>query len=65
MIRVIDSVGLRIRNAKNVQGKVVGISFRRHDPLKPHVVWDALENVVQSNARFGLSDRLKVYEVCK
>ena len=29
-----DLVGLRIRNTENVQDKVFGVSFRRHDPLK-------------------------------
>jgi hypothetical protein len=28
--------------------------------LKPDVVWDVLGKVIQSNARFGLSDRLEV-----
>ena len=55
-----DLVGLRIRKTENVQDKVVGISFRRHDQLKPDVVWGVLGKVFQSNARFGLSDRLEV-----
>ena len=54
-------VGLRIRNTENVQDKVVGISFRRRDELKPDVVWGVLRKVVQSNARFGLNDRLEVH----
>ena len=37
------------------------ISFRRRDQLKPDVVWGVLGKVVQSNARFGLSDRLEVH----
>jgi len=60
-IRDKGSVGLRIRNTENVQDKVVGISFRRRDQLKPDVVWSILGKVVQSNARFGLSDRLEVH----
>ena len=32
-----DLVGMRIRNTENVQDKVVGISFRRRDKLKPDV----------------------------
>jgi len=40
---------------------VLGISFRRRDQLKPDVVWSILGKVVQSNARFGLSDRLEVH----
>ena len=54
-----DLVGLRIRNTENVQDKVAGISLRRRDQLKPDVVWAVLGKVIQSNARFGLSDRLK------
>jgi hypothetical protein len=33
-----DLVGLRIRNTENVQDKVVCISLRRRDQLKPDVV---------------------------
>ena len=33
-----DLIGLRIRNTENVQDKVVGISFRSHDQLKPDLV---------------------------
>jgi len=56
-----DLVGLRIRNTENVQDKVFGISLRRRDQLKPDVVWDVLGKVIQSNARFCLSDRLEVH----
>jgi len=56
-----DLVGLRIRNTENVQDKVVGISLRRRDQLKPDVVWGVLGKVVQSNATFGLADRLEVH----
>jgi hypothetical protein len=44
-----------------VQDEVVGISLRRRDQLKPDVVWDVLWKVIQSNARFGLTDRLEVH----
>jgi len=54
-------VGLRIRNTENVQDKVVGISLRRRDQLKANVIWSVLKKVIQSNARFALTDRLKVY----
>jgi len=53
-----DLVRRRIRNA---QEKLMGISFRRHDRLKPDVVCGVLGKVIQSNARFGLSDRLEVH----
>ena len=56
-----DLVGLRIRNTENVRDKVVGIILRRRDQLKPDVVWDVLGKVIQSNARFDLSDRLEVH----
>ena len=56
-----DLVGLRIRNTENVQDKVVGISLRRRDQFKPEVVWDVLGKIIQSNARFVLSDRLEVH----
>ena len=60
-VRDRDLVGLRIRNTENVQDKLVGISFRRRDQLKPYVVWGVLGNVLQSIARFGLCDRLDVH----
>ena len=56
-----DLVDLRICNTENVQDKVVSISLRRRDQLKPHVVWGVLGKVVQSNARFVLADRLEVH----
>jgi hypothetical protein len=56
-----DLVGLRIRNTENVEDKLLGISLLRRDQLKPDVVWDVLGKVIQSNARFGPSDRLEVY----
>jgi hypothetical protein len=56
-----DLVGLKIRNTENVEDKVMGLSIRRRDQLKPDVVWDVLGKVVQSNARFGLTDRLEVH----
>ena len=56
-----DLVGLRIRNTENVEDKVVGISLRRRDQLKPDVVWDVLGKVIQSNARFALCDQLEVH----
>ena len=56
-----DFVGLRIRNTENVQDKVVGISFRRGDKLKPDLIWAVLSKFIQSNARFGLTDRSEVH----
>jgi hypothetical protein len=56
-----DMVGLSIRNTENIQDKVVGISLRRRDQLKPDVVWSILGKISQSNARFVLTDRLKVH----
>jgi hypothetical protein len=55
-----DLVGLRIRNTENVQDKVVGISLRRRDQLEPDVVWSVLGKIIQSNARFGMTDHLDV-----
>ena len=40
---------------------MVGISLRRRDQLKPDVVWSVLGKVIQSNARFALTDRLEVH----
>ena len=56
-----DLVGLRIRNSDNVHDKVVCISLPRRDQLKPDVVWAVLGKVIQSNARFGLSDHLEMH----
>ena len=61
MTCVIELVGSRIRNTENVQDNWVGINFRRRDQLKPDVVWGVLRKVVESNARFGLYDRLEVH----
>jgi hypothetical protein len=41
--------------------KAVDISFRGRDQLKLDVVWEVLGKVVQSNARFGSTDRLEVH----
>jgi len=60
-VRDRNLVGLRIRNTENFQDKVMGISFRSRDQLKPDVVWSVLGKVVQSNALFGLNDRLEVH----
>jgi len=56
-----DWVGLRIRNTKNVEHKVVGISLLCRDQLKAELVWAILGKVIQSNARFGLSDCFEVH----
>jgi len=56
-----DVVGLRIRNIENVAGKVFGISLHRRDQFKADVVWAVLGKMIQSNARFGLSDRLEMH----
>jgi len=56
-----DLVGLRIRNTDNVQDKVVGIGLKCCDQFKSDVVWDVSGKVVQSNARFSLTDRLEVH----
>ena len=37
-VRESDLVGITIRNTENVHDKVVGISFRRREQLKPDVV---------------------------
>ena len=54
-------MGLRIRNTENIKDKVVGINLRRRDQLKPDVIWAVLGKVIQTDARFGLSDRLEVH----
>jgi hypothetical protein len=55
-----NMVGPAICNTENVKDKVVGISLRRRDQLKPDVVWDVLGKVIQSKARFGLTGRLDI-----
>jgi hypothetical protein len=52
---------MKISNTENLRDKVVAISFRRCDELKSDLVWGALGKVVQSNAMFGLTDRLEVH----
>ena len=37
-----DLVGVRIRNTENLQDKVLGISFRRRDQMKPDLIWAVL-----------------------
>jgi hypothetical protein len=56
-----DLVGLRVRNTENLEDKAVGISLRRRDQFKSDVVYDTLGKIIQSNARFGLTDRLDVH----
>jgi len=56
-----DLVDLRIRNSEDVLDKVVGISLRRQDQLKPDVVWGVLGKVIQSNGRFCFTDRLEFH----
>jgi hypothetical protein len=56
-----DMVVLSIRSTENLQDKAIGISLRRRTQLKPDVVWSVLDKVVQSNARFDLTDRLEVH----
>ena len=56
-----ELVGLRIRNAENVQDKVVGISLRRRDQFKPDVACGVLGKVIQRNGRFGLDGRLEIH----
>ena len=52
---------VRIRNTENLQEKVFGISFTRRDQMKPDLIWAVLSKVIQSNATFGLTDRLEVH----
>ena len=40
---------------------MLGISFRRRDQMKPYLILAVLSKVIQSNARFGLTDRLEVH----
>ena len=56
-----DLVALRIRNTENVQDKVVGNSLRRNDQLKPDMACGVLGKVIQSNAWFGLAERLELH----
>ena len=44
-----------------MKDKVIDISLRRCDHLKPDMVWDVLGKFIQSNAKFGLTDRLVVH----
>jgi len=56
-----DLVGFRIRSTENPQDSVVGISLRRPEQFKADVVWSVVGKVIQSNARFALTDRLEVH----
>jgi hypothetical protein len=56
-----DFVGLTIRNTENAVDKAVWLSFRRCDHLRADVIMELLGKVIQSNARFGLSDRLEIH----
>jgi hypothetical protein len=59
-----DCVGLKITNTENATDKAMWLSFRRRDQLKPDIIMELLEKVIQSNARFGLSDRLEISFDC-
>jgi hypothetical protein len=54
-------VRLRIHNTEKLEDRVMGISLRRRDQLKPVVVSRVLEKVIQSNSRFGLTDKLEFH----
>jgi hypothetical protein len=54
-------VVFRIRNSNNVGNKVVGFTLWRRYQFKPDVVWDVLGKNIQSNARFDVTERLKVH----
>jgi hypothetical protein len=56
-----DMVGISIQNTVNVTDKSMWISCRRRDQLKPDVIMEVLAKVIQSNARFGLSDSLEIH----
>ena len=56
-----DFVGVRIQYTGNVQDNLIGISFRRSDHMKTDSIWALLSKVIQSNATFGLADRLEVH----
>ena len=43
-----------------MKDKVVD-SYRRRGHLKPDRVWEIISKLFQSNARFGLTDRLEVH----
>ena len=48
-----DLVGLRIRNAENVEDKVVGINLRRRDQFKRDVVWPYSRRLFSASQSFG------------
>jgi hypothetical protein len=60
-VPVRDLVGLGICSTVNVQDKMLGISLRRRPHFKSDVVWDVFGNVLQSNAKFVLTDRLELH----
>jgi hypothetical protein len=51
-------VGITISNEENVQGKAIGIKFRRTDLLTPNITWSVFRKVAQSNARFNALNKL-------
>jgi len=55
-----DMVGLTIRNEVNLQGKAIGISFRRKDQLSEEVIWSVFNKIAQTNARYYALDKLVV-----
>ena len=58
---VSDLVALRIRNTGNVGNKVVGFTLWGRNEFNPDMVLDVLGKDIQSNDRFGVTDRLKVH----
>jgi hypothetical protein len=58
-------IGVTISNKVNVQGRAIGISFRRKDQITGDVIWSVFEKVAQSNVRFNALDKLvtTVYSV--
>ena len=39
---------------------MIGIIFRRRDQMKTDLIW-AVFSIIQSNTRFGFTDRLEVH----
>jgi hypothetical protein len=54
-------VCLKISNSINVQDKMIDISLKRCDQLKPDVFWDMLRKIIQNNASICLIYHLKVH----
>ena len=54
-------IGIKLYNEIQLGDKAIGLSFRRKDQISSEVMFQVLEKVIQSNARFSAYDKLLIH----